>query len=50
MLNLMESVIVGFAGLTASESAAVDGPAVIAARAQKNRNFLKNTDSSNPPY
>jgi hypothetical protein len=40
MLNLIESIIVGFGGMTTSESAAIDGRTTTTASATKNRNFL----------
>ncbi len=40
MVNLIESIIVGFAGLTKSESAAFDGRTTRTVSAKKNRKFL----------
>ena len=48
MLKDTESIIVGCAGLTTSESAAIDGRAASAANARKTRNFVI-VGISNPP-
>jgi hypothetical protein len=48
MLNLIESDVVGFAGLTARESVAAAGLTVNTVVMKKNKDILKNVDMIKP--